>query len=464
MGTFLRLNAAVTRATPVVMLVAYLVFFFSLYVLIPTQAFDRIWYTYITIQTLCILCATGFAISSKGPSVQARRQQRKVLKEGYTGVKEGDWPHIDVVLLAPAQTSPLARLHQAQYILSEVDYPREKLHLNVVYTGRDSSGANDIADLGNGDGSIRIVEAGQAASEADALNHFLSSVDSSSQITSAYSVNHVPHPDSLRFLAQRFRKGDVDVVCGRRCISDPSPKIVSRLASAEFDAFYGLLHPGRASKTGHGIFWGSNSHWSTSLLRALGQRDCETDVSLRALLSGARVAYDLNVVSFEPGPQGLGDWFRQNYHDSQIWTQMVGRHSLSACFRKLSGPFARSHLELPSLLGLGALYSHFVAQLVCSMISGLVKHPPHLWPQLHDSSLGFRLSVWLLAVNLMCIAVSSALWWRNRAAATPRGAIFALGLLSPFYLVITSFLAITSHFRALFCPFPSRAAFSGSSS
>lgn len=54
-----------------------------------------------------------------------------MLKEGYKDVKEGQWPCIDVVLLAPPHISPSDRFEQVQYILQDVDYPQDRLQVYV---------------------------------------------------------------------------------------------------------------------------------------------------------------------------------------------------------------------------------------------------------------------------------------------------------------------------------------------
>lgn len=284
--------------------------------------------------------------------------------------------------------------------------------------------------------------------EADSLNHYLSLREPRSEITSVYGVRQVPQPDALRFVARRFLKGDVDVLNGRRCFSNRRPSIVSRFAGAELDAYYGLLHPGRGSKSGHGLFWGSNAHWATALLQMLGQRENEIDTSLRALLSGARCVYDLNAVSFEPAPLGLASYIRQAQLLWHHWTRTSSHYAFESWRRGAFGSFWTSHLELPAILSLGALYHHLLTQLVCSMIASLVQHHPNGWPRLYKVELGFRISVWLIATNLICIAISAALLLRNRSVTTPKAAVVAFMLLSPLYIVWNSWMAIISQLRA----------------
>lgn len=303
---------------------------------------------------------------------------------------------------------------------------------------------------------MRIFYNQEAVCPADHINYFLSLPAGAHRghITSLFKSGHLPHPSSFRFVARRFNAGNVDMVQGRRCISNPQPSLISRFAAAEFDTFYGLFYPGRSAVgSTQGIFTDSYGHWSTTLLQTLKMQDNnDNDAAMRALLSSARVVYDLNVVSYEASPESLFGYVNQRSYWASEWTQMVGKYTGTSLLR---GPSLIRRLELCSTLSLGALYHHFLIHLVAFIVSSLAVTDPSNWPYLYDRRKGFPISVWLLAFNIISIVVMTAILYRNRAASTPGFAIIVFGFLSPLWLVGVSMTAVASQFRAIIEPRPS---------
>lgn len=213
------------------------------------------------------------------------------------------------------------------------------------------------------------------------------------------------------------------------------------------------MHPGRANFHGYGLFGGSNGHWSSSLLRTLGMQKHmlteDIDSSLRAITSGARVAYDLQVLSFETAPETFRALLKQRLRWAQGWTQVTLRHSIPAWQRGAYGSYWRSRFGLFFLLGFRELFFHFLAQLSCLLFSSLLTHFPTSWSMLYSSFVGFKISVWILVLNVICIAVCTGITIRNRAAFTSRKAIVAFGAISPVYFTIVSASAIFCHFREI---------------
>lgn len=99
---------------------------------------------------------------------------------------------------------------------------------------------------------------------------------------------------------------------------------------------YGVSHLGRSRLHGFGIFGGSNGFWRADLLRRLRMRGSmlteDIDSSLRALLDGAELVYDPDLVSTEQAPATAQAWWRQRARWAQGWVQVSGRH-LGACIR-----------------------------------------------------------------------------------------------------------------------------------
>lgn len=204
---------------------------------------------------------------------------------------------------------------------------------------------------------------------------------------------------------------------------------------------------------GYGLFGGSNGHWSASLLKAIGMQKHmlteDIDSSLRAITSGARVVYDLQVLSFETAPETFQALLKQRLRWAQGWTQVTIRHSIPAWKRGAYGSYFRSRLGLFFLLGFREIFFHFLIQLSCLLFSSLLTHFPTSWSALYQSFVGFKISVWILVLNVICILVSTGITIRNRAAFTTPYAILAFGVLSPIYFTIVCCTSIFCHFREI---------------
>lgn len=71
------------------------------------------------------------AIQSIRPNVMARRERRKALKQGFPDLPDKECPHIDLVLVAYLPNEKDIILRQVRYCLRQIDYPADRLHINV---------------------------------------------------------------------------------------------------------------------------------------------------------------------------------------------------------------------------------------------------------------------------------------------------------------------------------------------
>ncbi|CAO1624958.1 unnamed protein product [Sympodiomycopsis kandeliae] len=450
-----KLSALIIEWTPLSLLSTYLIFSFFFYVLIPPAAHDILWYIFISVQTLVTFTVLTEALQSIRPNVLARRSRRKAKKEGFPDFPDSKCPHMDIVMVAYLPNEQDIICRQAKYFLRELDYPANKLTINLVYnTPRPIEPVeSELVEMDRQYKNLRVIKVTNSTSKADNINHFLELNDTQGEITSIYDTDHYPEPQALKFVARRFLRGDVDIIQGRCCIYNYAESICTRLVAAEFDTIYGVFHPGRANFHGYGLFGGSNGHWSSSLLKSLKMQKHmlteDIDSSLRAITSGARVVYDLHVLSFETAPETFRALLKQRLRWAQGWTQVTVRHSIPAMKRGAFGSFWRSRFGLFFLLGFRELFFHFLAQLSCLLLSSLLTHFPTSWSMLYSSFVGFKISVWILVLNVLCIAVTTAITIRNRAAFTTAGAILAFGIISPLYFTIVSATSIFGHFREI---------------
>ncbi|MCO5613686.1 hypothetical protein L7F22_067964 [Adiantum nelumboides] len=272
------------------------------------------------------------------PAIKARRDKRRMDKEGWKLNQGEEWPEIDVILVAYLPNEQDIIMRQVRYALTKIDYPSDKLMINVVYnTPKPIPGIEaELAGLENQYDNVRIISVPNSRSKAENINYFLT-LPSRGKIITVYDTDHFPEPTALRWVAKRFLTGEVDIIQGRCCTYNHTSTWLTRMIGVEFDMIYGVMHSGRAEVQRYGFFGGSNGHWNASLLRTLGMQGHmlteDIDSSLRAIISGARIEYDLHVLSYEQAPETMQAFTKQRLRWSQGWTQVAMRHFIPACKR-----------------------------------------------------------------------------------------------------------------------------------
>ncbi|CDS82347.1 uncharacterized protein SPSC_03166 [Sporisorium scitamineum] len=415
-----------------IMLVCYSMLSFFFYLLIPAALHRAIWYTLVALQTFTALSTHGFK-----------------LEEGQ------EWPLIDVVLVAYLPNEQEIIMRQVKYALRELNYPANRMTINVCYNTPYpiEPVETELRELAKERSNVRIVKVPKSTSKADNINHFLT-LESKGEIITLYDTDHYPEPDALRWVAKRFMQGSVDIIQGRCCIYNYSETFMTKLIASEFDLIYGVMHSGRAEVQGYGFFGGSNGHWNASLLRTLGMQKHmlteDIDSSMRAIISGARIEYDLKVLSYELAPETLPALVKQRLRWAQGWTQVAFRHAIPSIRR---GAYSdnnswRSRVGLFQLLLYREFYFYINSQLVFMLASGICYNIPTQGLQRYFEDFGgYALSMFALAVNLICLSLTVCIQARNRSHFTRMGGVIYFALCTPIWYSVTSLMAIFCHFR-----------------
>ncbi|KAE8214799.1 hypothetical protein CF327_g1843 [Tilletia walkeri] len=438
--------------TPLALLFCYICTSFFFYLVIPDSLHTGLWYAFICLQTFVTVAVLAEAISSVRPSVIARRVMRKAEKEGFPDMPEEKCPRIDVVFVAYLPNEKDIILRQIRYAIRQTKYPSSKLHFYVVY--------NTPVDIPDVEGELRKIEAQcknltvfrvpNSASKAENLNFFLQQ-KTKGVITTILDTDHFLEKNALYYVGRRFLTGDVDVIQGRCCVYNHDESWLTKLVAAEVDVIYGAMHPGRAELQGYGLFGGSNGHWNASLLRTLQLNPKmlteDIDVALRAITSGARVAYDLKVVSYETAPATVMSLFRQRSRWAQGWTQVFLKHTKPALQRGAYGSTYRSRFGLFFLLAFREFYFYFISQFTLMLMSQFLTNPPTSWDMLYRTFVGFSLSIWILVLNLACLSAIAFVALRNTSTFVRPASVITFMAASPLYFTIVSMVAIMCHFR-----------------
>lgn len=245
--------------------------------------------------------------------------------------------------------------------LAALHYPRSRLEILLVDDGSSDRTGELLDRLTAGERHMRVIHRapGSGGGKSGALNTAMETARG--EVVVIFDADHIPRRNVIERLVRHFQDPRVSAVQGR-CIVRNS--IQSRLARAvAIDYFSGYLvnEYGRQALFELPAYGGANCAVRRSTLERLGgwNEDSvteDTDLTLRVVLSGERVRYDITAVDTEESATTLRRFVKQRYRwargHQQVW-------------RDYRGPILRSpHLS--------------VAQKIESMLFLLVYHVPVL--------------------------------------------------------------------------------------
>ena len=213
-----------------------------------------------------------------------------------------------------------------------LDYPPSLMQLVVV---------DDASEDGTGERLDELVAlhaprlrcvhrpaSGVATGKSAALNEALSLV--TGEIVVVFDADHQPRPDVLRRLVTHFADPGVGAVQGRCEIGNASDSPLARLVAIDYLAGYLVNEYGRQALFRLPAYGGANCAVRASSLRAVGGWNPasvteDTDLTLRLVLRGESVRYDVNAVDVEEGVVTLTRFWRQRYRwargHQQVWCE-----------------------------------------------------------------------------------------------------------------------------------------------
>jgi cellulose synthase/poly-beta-1,6-N-acetylglucosamine synthase-like glycosyltransferase len=233
-------------------------------------------------------------------------------------IEPSSWPAVSVLVSCHNEEAVVGRLTQA---LGQLDYPAGLLQVIIVNDGStDRTGELLDAWAVTGAGLCIRRPAGSAGGKSGALNAALEHV--TGDIVVVFDADHRPHADVLRRLVRHFADPTVAAAQGRCVISNAADSPLAHLIAIDYTAGYLVNEYGRQAMFGLPAYGGANCAVRTSALRRLGgwyplTVTEDTDLTLRLLLSGHRVRYDVTAVDEEEGVVTLASYWRQRYRWSR---------------------------------------------------------------------------------------------------------------------------------------------------
>jgi cellulose synthase/poly-beta-1,6-N-acetylglucosamine synthase-like glycosyltransferase len=240
-------------------------------------------------------------------------------------VDPGFLPPVSVLVACKNEETVIDAL--ATSLLS-LDYPRDRIELCVVDDGSTDATPELLAARVRDDARLRVVTRPPDAGggKSGALNAALE--DASGEIIVVFDADHRPRRDVVRRLVRHFADPRVAAAQGRCVIRNGKDSLLARLVAIDYLAGYLVNEYGRQSLFRLPAYGGANCAVRTSRLRALGGWNPnsvteDTDLTLRLLLCGDRVCYDVTAVDEEEAVVTLGRYWRQRYRwargHQQVW-------------------------------------------------------------------------------------------------------------------------------------------------
>jgi 1,2-diacylglycerol 3-beta-glucosyltransferase len=222
--------------------------------------------------------------------------------------------------------------------LLSLDYPADRLTLVVVDDGSDDSTGPRLDAWAAREPRLRVVHRppGSGGGKSGALNEALGLVDA--QIAVVFDADHEPEQSVLRRLVRHFRDPEVGAVMGRCVIRNGRESQMAGTVFVDFLSGYLVNEYGRQALFELPAYGGANCAVRMSTLRSLGGWNPhtvteDTDLTLRVLLAGQRVRYDLSAVDFEEAVVSAQRFWMQRYR----WAR-----GHQKCFRDHWRPLMRS--------------------------------------------------------------------------------------------------------------------------
>ena len=254
--------------------------------------------------------------------------------------------------------------------LDALRYPAGRLQLILI----DDNSADRTGELldrwaaGDPCGTVLHRPAGSTGGKSGALNAALPRV--TGDVVVVFDADHRPRPDVLLRLARHFADPGTGAVQGRCRILNGADSLVAELVEIDYLGGYLVNEYGRQGVYQLPAYGGACCAVRTASLRAVhGWNEHtvteDTDLTLRLLLSGQRVRYDVTAVDEEEAVVTVRRYWTQRYRwargHQQAWREFRGAvwrsRRLSALEKiETTTMFLLSfHLPVFALAGLGLL-------------------------------------------------------------------------------------------------------------
>ncbi|OJJ42465.1 hypothetical protein ASPZODRAFT_105165 [Penicilliopsis zonata CBS 506.65] len=446
----------IQKYTPPLLVASYFITSVCIYTVCTAKLLQVFWFICLCTNFYVAGNSVIEAFMGIAPLRDARQASARLeAKEWQFPTPDEQLLHLDLIIVAYLPNEQDIILDRVRYALEQIQYPADKLSINVLYNTPHAIEPLESQLQGLAEqhpARLRVMSVPNSSSKADNLNYFLSR-GLAKDIVAIFDCDHYPHPYGPRWAMERLTtRPGVDIVQGRCVIFNAAHSLQTAMVAAEFDKIYAVSHPGRSALWGFGLFTGSNGFWRATLLTELRMDDSmlteDIDSTLRALSRGACIEHDMNVVSYELAPVSLHALWNQRLRWAQGWAQASLRHLRLAWTGKEVQRSGRMRFGLLSLLLVRELSYYLITQYVCLVASVVITQFPktaHAWAVLIYFQ--YPVSQWLFIISVSCLLATLWITHRAKSEFIDPWMIVVFSVTYPVYLVITAVVGLYGHAR-----------------
>jgi 1,2-diacylglycerol 3-beta-glucosyltransferase len=306
-------------------------------------------------------------------------------------VDSGFRPPVSVLVACRNEQSVVRGLVET---LLRLDYPSDRLQIIVVDDGS-SDGTGALLDTtARKDPRLQCLHRppGAGGGKSGALNEALELVTGT--VVVVFDADHQPRPDVLLRLVRHFEDPVVGAVQGRCVIRNGEGVLLTELIAIDYLAGYLVNEYGRQWMFQLPAYGGANCAVRAASLRAVGGWNPrtvteDTDLTLRLMLAGQRVRYDVTAVDEEEGVTTLARYWRQRYRwargHQQVWRDYrwaVWRSQRLSLLEKVELTMFLFVFHLPVASALGLVLLVFWQSGAVGMTSAVDAYTFAFWPLL----------------------------------------------------------------------------------
>lgn len=227
--------------------------------------------------------------------------------------------------------------------LGALTYPPEKLQIIIVNDNSDDRTGEILDARAAADSRLRILHRppGSTGGKSGALNDAWKLCSGS--ILIIFDADHEPTPEVILRLVRHFEDETTGAVMGRCIIKNRDDSLMSKLVWLEYLSGYLCDEYGRQAVAALPAYGGANCAVRVSALEYVGGYNEhsvteDTDLTLRLVLAGYKVRFDLTAIDYEEAVPSLHTYRKQRYR----WS--FGHHQ---CWRDYARSVMRTNTMSP---------------------------------------------------------------------------------------------------------------------
>lgn len=246
-------------------------------------------------------------------------------------IEVGELPTVSV--LVACHNEELVAEGLARSLLS-LWYPDDKLEILVVDDGSDDLTGEVLDSMAAEDPRLHVIHRpkGAGGGKSGALNSALGLA--TGEVIVVFDADHKARRNVIGRLVRHFRDPFVAAVQGRCVINNSIESRLARAVAIDYFSGYLVNEYGRQALFGLPAYGGANCAVRASVLREMGGWNEEsvtedTDLTLRVLLAGKRIRYDITAVDTEEATTTVPRFWKQRYRwargHQQVWRDYRSR-------------------------------------------------------------------------------------------------------------------------------------------